>query len=153
MTFPFLNRIDPKMGPEGYKTYELRAPISTHRRQATCQETNCEYYRNGWRSGFDLSNPEAAKAAKWIRMQSGYTYTVEQMGTKLILTFAAGQQCIEGRAGRHTVSLEREPFYVVRGGDYRGNPRQIPLVRRNEADWVDDFANHQDRLATRLEQG
>lgn len=99
--------------------------------------------------GFDLSDPVKAKAARWIRMHSGRTFTVEQVGTKLILTFSAGQECF----GTHTTSLEREPFYVVREGDFRGNPRQTPTVRRNADDWVDDFATHQDRLATRLEQG
>jgi hypothetical protein len=151
MTFPFgFDRaVMPAMGPEYYRTYSLIAPVVTHRRPATCQEVRCPRHVNGWKMGFDTTDAAQAKAIKWIRMHSGLSYTTEQVGTKIILTFVAGQNCFD----QHTIALEREPFYVVREGDFRGNPRRTQAQRFNADDWIDHFANHQDRLATRMEQG
>ena len=65
-------------------------------------------------------------------------------------TFEAGQTCFV----EHRVPLEREPLYVVRDGDWRGNPRgTAPRIHTRPDDWVDDFAEHQQRLADRFEQG
>lgn len=142
-----LNRIEPGMPPGAYQQYELNAPMRTHYRQATCTEVDCPARQHGWRMGFDVSIVEKANAVKWIRLHSGRSFTTEQVGNSVVLTFPAGQDCFE----THQVPLEREPFYVIRGGDWRAQTSAPQRYR--EADWVDHFANHQDKLATRIEQG
>jgi hypothetical protein len=142
-------RIQPAMGAEAYKTYQLSAPPSSHRRPASCAEVECGAMQHGWQMGFDVTDPEKAAAVKWIRMHSGRQFRTEQVGSKVILTFLPGQACFEP----HTIPLEREPFYLVRGGDWRGNPRQTEVRSLSEENWVDDFATHQDRLSTVYNQG
>ncbi len=142
------NRMPPKLPTASMTTYALLAPKATHTRPISCVEALCQKREHGWKMGYDLTNPAAVAAANLIK-QTGKTFTHEIIGTNVIFTFAAGQDCFEG----HTVPLEREPFYVKRNGDWRGNPRGEVLNHVNAEDWVDDFANHQDQLATRLEQG
>jgi hypothetical protein len=58
--------------------------------------------------------------------------------------FAAGQQCFAS----HKVSLERPEFYLVRGGDWRGDPTGLGAQLFSGPDpWVNDFGEHQDRIA------
>jgi hypothetical protein len=45
------------------------------------------------------------------------------------------------------VPLERPELYVVRGGDWRGNPRGEVRRHSGPDSWVNDFAEHQDRIA------
>ena len=63
-----------------------------------------------------------------------------------VFVFDAGQPCFQ--AGQHRAPLEREPLYVVRGGDSRGNPTRFRRVHASADSWVDDFATNQDHLNT-----
>lgn len=140
--------IVPKLGPEAYKTYQIVAPVATHFRPATCQEMECAGYTRGWRT---TVLPDSSQA-QYIRHSSGRKFTSEMNADGTVtFTFPPGQMCF--RAAEHRVSLEREPFYVVRGGDFRGNPRGIPSIRRKSTEWVDDFATHQQSIADRIERG
>lgn len=152
MDAPWLNRVPAQLPVQSMKTYALSAPISTHRRVASCAEVGCDRRARGWKTALDVSVPEHAKAANWVRLHSGLKYTVEENGDAVTFTFPAGQNCFDGINGRHTAPLEREPLYIVRGGDFRGNPRG-DRFQLNAADWVDDFSTHQQKLADRMEQG
>lgn len=141
-------RIEPNMPVTAYKTYAFNSPQSTHFREATCQEVDCPMYLKGWRMAYDLSDPAKAKAANWIRLHSGRKFTSdESVPGKVILTFHSGQQCFT----KHTVPLDRPAIFISRGGDWRATTEAPQKL--NAEDWVDSFANHQDRLATRLAQG
>lgn len=142
-------RIEPKLPATAVKTYAIHAPISTHYRPATCQEVNCEAYARGWTTLLDVTTDIGVRQAKYITGASGRTHTVLNKGTTLEFTFPAGQQCF----AQHQVPLEREPFYVVRDGDFRGNPRGTAPRKLSAPDWTDDFANHQDTIATALGEG
>lgn len=149
MTRP-LNRIEPKAGPEAFKTYQVSAPISTHRRRATCSEVDCEKRKRGYRAQFDVSTVTGRENAHMVEALKGrrmWSRRVE--GPLVTYTFPAGQDCLDV----HSVPLEREPFYVVRGGDHRGNPRQVPARQMRPADFVDDWATHQSNLRDRIERG
>lgn len=145
-----LNRIEPKAGPEHFTSYQMTMPSSTHRRRASCREVDCQARAKGYRAQFDVSttdgraNAHRVEALKGRRMWSRH---VE--GPLVTYTFPAGQDCLDV----HTVPLEREPFYVVKGGDHRGNPREIAARQLRPADWVDHFANHQAALAAQHERG
>lgn len=146
-------RLAPKLPVTGMISFELHQPRSSHFRVATCAEVECEAYRNGWTMGFDLTNAAAVKAANWVRNQSGLAFTFERLDTRVIFTFKPGQRCLESYRSPHYVPLERDPIAVRRSGDWRGNPDQQRRVHSRLDDWVDEFANHQDRVATRIEQG
>lgn len=143
-----LFRIDPKIGPEHYKTYQITAPKTTHFRKATCKEVECAGYVNGWKTIV----PDRSPQASYIRGASGRKFTETKQPDQLVeFLFPPGQMCF--RADDHRISLEREPFFVVRGGDYRGNPRGIEPVVRKVEDWVDDFATHQQGIADAIQRG
>jgi hypothetical protein len=42
---------------------------------------------------------------------------------------------------------------VVRGGDWRGNPTGYRRQHVNGEDWRDDFGEHQQNVADRIERG
>ena len=145
-----MGRIQPLMGPESYKTYEMRSPLSTHFRPATCAEANCTYYRDGFQVRVEGLAPKVLHAVQ----NSGRKYTVQKIAEgETYLAFEAGQLCL--RASLHRVRIEdRPPLYVVRDGDWRGNPRgtKARLHQRPE-DWVEDFATHQQAIADEIEKG
>ncbi|WP_181787209.1 hypothetical protein [Streptomyces phytophilus] len=144
-----LFRPPPLMGAGAYKTYEMRSPLSTHFRRGTCAEAQCPQYLNGWRVRVEALTPDLLHAArtsgrKWVEQHvaEGETY----------LLFEAGQPCF--RADQHRIRVERPPLYVVRDGDYRGNPRGTRGRQHlNPAHWVEDFAEHQQTLADEIEKG
>jgi hypothetical protein len=141
-------RIDPQTGPEAYKTYQIVAPRSTHYRPATCREVECDGYRNGFRTIV----PADSLQAQYIRAKSGRAFVEQPGGPGLAeFSFAPGQQCF--RASEHRIALDREPFYVVRDGDYRGNPFGTRPLQRRAVDWVDDFATHQQNVADARQRG
>lgn len=144
-----INRIDPVAGPEHFKTYAIVAPVATHYRRASCREVECAAWTSGFRSTVDVATELGVAQARYIEGHSGRHYTRTQVGTVVTYDFPAGQRCFR----QHQVPLEREPFYIVRGGDYRGDPRREGSVRRTADEWVDDFATHQQRIAAAVERG
>lgn len=148
MTGP--TRINPKLPVDAMQTYAIRAPKQTHSRPASCAEADCPNLRHGWRSVIDETSDLGAAQAGYIRRESGRKFTEARDEAGLtVFTFEPWQRCF----AQHTVSLDREPFYIVRGGDWRGNPRGEIRRHVRADDWVEDFAQHQTTLADRLEQG
>lgn len=131
------------------RTFQIDQPLETHYRRATCAEVDCTAHANGWVMGFDLSDPDRAAAARWIRDHSGRTFSAKVAEGKVTLTFAAGQTCF----AKHRMPLEREPFYVVRGGDFRGNPTGYRVRPASADEFVDRWENDLDKLNTIRERG
>ena len=74
-------------------------------------EVQCRIYLSGWRTIVpidDLGN------IHWIR-QSGMDVREEPGDGLITFHFAPGQSCFDGRLGRHTVPLERDPVMAVDG--------------------------------------
>ena len=137
------------VGPAAFKTYVVGRPTATHFRPATCAEVDCERRARGWRTAVDLSTELGRKQARYIKNHSGRTFTHTQAGTIVALTFPPGQDCFE----QHRVPLEREPLFVVRQGDRRGNPRGIAPIKLTPVAWRDDFGEHQEALADAHRRG
>jgi hypothetical protein len=137
-----LMHVAPLLGAEHMKTYQMAQPLATHWRPATCEEVDCPNYLNGWKVRVDGLPPQLLAAAT----SSGREYArLDVAQGEAWLVFAAGQPCFAASA--HRVLVGRPQRYFERGGDFRGNPRG----ERRElkaADWVDSFANHQDKIAT-----
>lgn len=142
----------PPVGPAGaYKTYALSAPVATHFREGTCTEAGCQARANGWRTAIDEATGLGQGQAHYIRSMSGRRFTEERLRSGLTaFTFEAGQECFD----THRVALERDPLFLVRGGDWRGNPTGLPpLLHSSGTAWVDDFGEHQERIAEEYERG
>lgn len=133
-----------------YKTFEIASPVNTHFKRISCSQADCQRRLKGWDTILDVSDPKHASVANWIRLQSGKRFMVKQVGTVVTFSFPPGQDCFEP----HQKSLERPELFVVREGDWRGNPRQVdPYVHKRPEDWVDQFANHQQSIADAVQQG
>ncbi|MES2209441.1 MAG: hypothetical protein V4515_04560 [Chloroflexota bacterium] len=127
-------------------TYGLHRPRATHTRPASCVQVECPQWRDGWSSLIDESSDLGRTQGAWIRGGSGRRFTEHRTPAgPTRFDFAPGQVCFA--AADHTVPLDRPPLYIVRGGDWRGNPRRIPVRRHTRAeDWRDDFGDHQQQL-------
>lgn len=137
--------IIPALPSQHFKTYEIIAPLQTHFRPATCEEVECGAWRNGWKT-LVLNDSEAAL---YIRSgASGRRFSEvgfgQDPGQLVQFIFDPGQKCFA--ADKHRVPLEREPLYVARGGDARGNPLRERRVHTRAEDWQEDFAGHLDRV-------
>lgn len=140
------------------KTYSIKAPVGTHFRPATCEEAGCPNYLNGWKViVLDETDPIWAMRVEYFRNKLDprcdrrYREHRDEHNN-LVFVFEAGQPCFDFTS--HRIRIEREPLYVVRQGDARGNPDpHSVLVHADAADWTDDFGEHQERLATRQAQG
>ncbi len=141
------NYFEPAMPASAYKTYALSAPVATHFRTATCQEVNCEGHRIGWTTVIDVATELGRKQSNYIRLASGRSYTVTEIGTLVSFVFAAGQTCFT----EHKLKLERDPHFYTFPGDWRGRMGDVQI--RRPADWVEDFAEHQDNIKTAIERG
>lgn len=148
-----LNRLQPAMQAANYKTYEIDVP-DYNMRPATCAEVKCRAYLNGWSTVIDETTDLGRGQAYYLRKNSGRMFAEESWGPQhTVFKFTPGQTCFA--ASQHRVPRVDVPeIYVVRDGDWRGNPRGTPARRHvRGSDWVDDFANHQNNLAARLKRG
>lgn len=141
-----MNRIEPQLPVQAMKTYAVVAPKTTV--PATCADVGCEAYLNGWRLRVDSLPDDMVHAAT----HSGRSFERLEVGPgETWLVFGAGQPCF--RAAHHVRAITTGPDrFGVLAGDWRGS---LGVIRRHgrAEDWVDDFATHQDDLATRLERG
>jgi hypothetical protein len=144
-------RIAPKLDPQAFKTYQVVAPLPTHFRSASCQEARCSNYLSGWRTVIDEISDLGKRQAHYIRKQSGRAFTeYKDEAGMTAFTFEAGQRCF----AQHQVRTDTPEIYLVKGGDWRGNPMGVRPRRHASADdWVEDFAEHQQRLADEISKG
>jgi hypothetical protein len=142
-------RVDPKAPVEAMKTYGLRAPLATHFREATCEQAGCPAFQNGWRTVIDERTDLGQRQARYIRKESGRRFEAMWEGGLTVFLFEAGQRCF----GRHHMPLDREPTYLVLGGDWRGNPTGERRVHQRGEDWRDDMSTSLDATRRRQERG
>lgn len=142
-----MNRIEPNMGPEAYKTYRIASPQATHYRSATCDEVDCPAHEHGWQSVIDEATELGQRQAHYIRRESGRRYREERNELGLTaFTFEAGQACF----GQHQLQIRPEMYFVA-DGDWRASANLRQHTRA--ADWVEDFGEHQQRIADLIEKG
>ena len=142
-----LNRPEPLGPPSAYRTYQVAAPLSTHFVPATCADVDCPDYLNGWRLRAELLDAQQAHVVR----ASGRHFTGQRIAEgETWWCFPPGQACF--RASQHRRRLEREERFIIRGGDFRGNPSGV-MAEVPVTSWVDDFGEHQDRLSTLAERG
>lgn len=144
-------RIQPQMDAAAYKTYQVLAPVSTHFRPATCEEVGCEKQTNGFKVIVDESTGLGQRQAAYIRTDKRRKAIESKNSVGLTeFVFEAGNVCF----AEHKTRVERPEIYVVKDGDFRGNPRgTTPRIHKNAGDWQEDFALHQQRLHDAHERG
>lgn len=142
-------RITPQMSAQNMKTYQILAPASSHFRPATCAEVHCSDWENGWKIRLEGLPPQLEYTARNAGKKFKELHISE---TENWLVYEAGQSCF--KVSTHRTRLDRQEIYLVKDGDWRGNPRGTQARQHSSAaDWVDDFATHQQHLADRLGQG
>ncbi len=146
-------RLPQQVGPQHYKTYQIAAPVSTHWNQVSCTEFQCDSYRSGFRSTIDERTELGQAQAHFIRKESGRRFTEVRNEAGLTeFTFEPGQSCF--RAAEHRQRNARPELFIVRSGDWRRlDIFSKPRVHHGPADWVDDFASHQGRIADLRQRG
>ena len=146
-----LFRIQPLMPVQAYKTYAMSVPLATHWRPATCDEADCEAYRCGWVTTVDVSTDLGLKQYEYITRDKSRGHSMQRTSLTLVrFVFPPGTRCF--RSDGHRLPLGRPAIWTVRGGDWRGATTQARVHKRAE-DWAEDFAGHQDRLATAIGRG
>ncbi|WP_322501824.1 hypothetical protein TR631_33885 [Streptomyces rochei] len=141
-----MTRIDPNLPVGAYQTYQITRRRDTTVR-AVCEQVACQAWRNGWDSVIDERTELGTAQAAYIRTQSRRTF--REMRTEQGLTvfrFESGQRCF---ADHQTVP----ELYLVRDGDWRGNPTGRKRAHSRAADWVEDFGENQLRLVENQRKG
>ena len=136
-----LNRFTPGLPTNAMQTYRISAPVPTHWRSATCKEVDCPHYLNGWKSIIDESKGFGQQQAAYIRHHSGRHFREERENGLTIFIFSPGQKCFR----EHKARLDRQELFIKLPGDWRnyGSGRVL-----RPADWLEDFAENQDKLAS-----
>lgn len=142
-----VHRMQPKMPTGAYKTFAVRAPVSTHFRKATCAEADCLAYRNGWTIPLKGIDPQL----EYVARHSHKRFREMEFKGDRYLVFEEGQQCFETHD--HLVSLEREPFYFVGRGDWRSFTATKAREHKRPEDFVDDMQTHLDTIRTEIDRG
>ncbi len=139
-------RIDPLMPAGAYQTYSVTSPLDTLV-AAACEQVDCPQRRHGWRTLVDETTDLGRQQAAYIRGPARRTFTERPgPGGLTEFLFDSGQRCFADHRTRPEV-------YVVRGGDWRGNPTGQHRTHTRPADWVEDFSEHQARVADQIERG
>lgn len=139
----------PELGPEAFQTYAIRRIPGVHTRRARCEEVGCRYNRDGWETRVDVGSELGKTQARYIINKSGRKFGMKQVGNLVTFTFKPGQQCFSG----HTVNVEREPLFLVKDGDHRGNPTGRRRVHQRAQDWVEDMGEHLEKVREQRERG
>lgn len=138
-------RPDPALAPEHMQTFQIAAPATTHFLEVPCDATNCDMAEHGWTMDIDLNTELGQRQARYIKRESGRKFTHESTGPGLVrLTFSSGQPCFRTHRVRN---FDVPEHYLVKGGDWRGNPRGTPTRTHTRPEhWVEDFQENSEAL-------
>lgn len=137
----------PAQGPaQAYQTFSVKSRPDRLIR-TVCERVACQAWRSGWESAIDERTDLGKAQAAYIRTQSGRTFKEQKTAAGLtVFRFEAYQRCF---ADHQT----RPELYVVRDGDYRGNPTGRKRQHTSAADWVDHMQEEFGRFQDDRERG
>lgn len=139
-------RIAPALPASSMQTYNITSPADREI-VATCQQVGCGAWRNGWETVVNEATDLGTRQAAYIRTGSRRTFREQKTAAGLtVFRFESGQRCF----AEHKT---RPEIFVVRDGDWRGNPTGRVRRHKNPADWVEDFALHQQGVAEAVKRG
>lgn len=139
-----ITRIIPSAPAGAFQTFRIISPPDRMVR-AACEQVGCPAWLHGWETRVDESTDLGKAQADYIRQKAGRTYREMRTGPLTVFRFLPKQRCF----AEHQT---RPETFLVRGGDWRQN---TGLIRQHQkpADWVEDFAEHQGRLAEQQRRG
>jgi hypothetical protein len=144
-----INRIPPVGPVTAYKSYEIAAPRATHSRPATCAEVNCGAHIHGWATSLVPGSDDERFLRRVCRgeVDAHRRHFTEhpQPDGFVRFVFPPGQTCFAIRS--HRLPVGRPEIFVVRDGDWRGNPTGTRRTHTRPEHWVEDFAEHQQRIS------
>lgn len=116
---------------------------------AACAEVGCPHWTHGWDTIVDERTQLGEMQAAYIRQgRSGRSY--RELGRTAegltVFRFDAHQRCFT----EHRTIPE---LYVVRGGDWRGNPTGMRRVHTRAADWVEHLREQTEKTVERARRG
>jgi hypothetical protein len=157
MTMRPIHRETPLLPAHAVKTYGYTVPLRNKRlatkREAdsgrACAMVDCQPYLNGWKT--TLSKAVQPLLIKTLR-ESGRPFSAElDEGDMIAFVFQPGTPCF--KASTHWVHTGDEDLHLILEGDWRGNPRGTAPRQLRAEDWLDDFATHQDAIASEIQKG
>lgn len=141
-----LNRAMPRGQVQDYQTFQVATPRDGAIITA-CKDAGCQAYAKGWTSIIDERTQTGRAQAHYIRWESGRDFAESKTGDGLtVFRFKAFQRCF----AEHRT---RPEIYVVRHGDWRGNPSGRVRQHQSADDWVEHFAANQQALADQAQRG
>lgn len=149
-------RFDPAGPASSYETFGIQRPRSPEAWvPATCEDVGCEAWRNGWVTRVPKVDSGGLSAAMQSAIRQGrLPAAVMDEPDALAYTFAPGTPCFRASTHRKLARPDIPDLFVVRGGDWRGNPRGTPTrVHKRPEDWAEHLHESTDAVAARLERG
>jgi hypothetical protein len=144
-----VNRHTPLGDPGAYVTYGIRAQRDVQV-VAACKDVGCQAWAHGWETTVDENTELGRRQAAYIRHGSGREFTEHRTGPEgqqlTVFRFPAFQRCF----AEHRT---RPDLFLVRDGDWRGNPTGRGRVHARPQDWVEDFQEHEGALADLRQKG
>lgn len=120
--------------PGDYQRYQIKAPLSTHFRPASCAEVDCPQYRLGWKTRLEVLNP---KDRHYVLKESGRRYKLQQVAEgETYAVFEPGQQCFQ--VSRHRVRVHRPEAFAVMDG------RKLLRSHTRPELWMEDLHEYSD---------
>lgn len=140
--------ITPAGEVQHYQTYTVRAG-SDVTVVAACKDSGCQAWAHGWQTTVDERIPGSLGTAQatYIRTKSGRTFTERKTLEGLtVFRFEAFQRCFQEHRTKPDV-------FIRRHGDWRGNPSGTVYRHTNAQNWIEDFAENQQRIVDRQQEG
>lgn len=146
-------RLTPSGPASAYTTFSVAMPHGPEfERAATCEEIDCDAWRNGWMTRVPAASLDLVEAV----MKSGRPFTeVTGLGSsEREFLFAPGTPCFRASTHRIAVRPDLPQLFVVRDGDWRGNPRHTEArIHKRPEDWVENFQETTAAVVDRIERG
>lgn len=134
------------------RSFELKQPLDTHFRTATCEEVNCTQQLNGFMIACDPNSDMGKQMIYAIEnvpaAKRSYTKAVNATGF-VEYTFPPGQRCFRP----HRTPIGHDPIPIVRDGDFRGNPTGQVMRHTSLESWHQHAAESLDTLYGLKAQG
>lgn len=147
-----VQRVEPLASPPAYRTFSVILPLKTHWRDATCEEYECDGFLNGFVTTLSLVDAQGSLLANMIRKgKTGRSFHEQRVSLELTkFIFPPGTPCF---TGGHKIQIQRPELFVVRDGDFRGNPTGRRRIHKNGSDWAEDCAEQLDMINTQRNRG
>jgi hypothetical protein len=145
-------RIEPQGPAAAYQTFAIRRPRAPDAWvPATCEDIDCEAWRLGWITRVPVANQAMVSAV----LGSGRPYTettaVDQAEREFL--FPPGTPCFKASTHRQLRRPDIPDLFVVRAGDWRGNPTGERRVHTRPEDWAEHFQEATVSAAQQIEKG